>query len=175
MSFYYNTKSDRGNLRCLFSDFSGCCCDTRKAVFVVNIISMSFYGYGLMIVSALWAGIRAINNGQITYDDDAMNNAISEMSEMDGTSYGLVVALFTIGIVCNGIAIYGASNFNKISVLIGGMWCVVEAVRSLAYLNLGGAFMAACFAYPHFVFYWEMKQGIMTRESYPQEKHCCEC
>lgn len=150
------------------SPTSGCCCDTRKAIFVVNLVSLCLYGLGLL---SFWA-LAAAQKQAGQKDDDAVQAALSEV---DGVKIGLTIATLLVGMVCNGVAIYGASNFNRIAIIIGGSWYIFEVVRSIAFFDAGSAVMAAFFLYPHVVFYWEMKRGIMTRESYPQEKHCCEC
>ncbi|KAG7353621.1 hypothetical protein IV203_002976 [Nitzschia inconspicua] len=134
----------------------GCCCDTRRAVIAVNIVSISFYGLGILATSLVT--VAAANKDQ--YDDDAV---VAALGEVDGAKIGLSLGLIVVGIVFNGIALYGASTFNKTAIILGGMWYIFEAVRSVAYLNIEGAIMAAFFAYPHAVFYYELKGGIMTR------------
>jgi hypothetical protein len=106
------------------------------------------------------------------FDDDAVQAA---MNNIDGVKIGFTIGMFLVGMVCNGVAIYGASYFNKIAIIIGGLWYVFEFVRSLVFFDVGSAIMAIAFCYPHMVFYYEMKVGIMSCETYPQEKHCCEC
>ena len=144
----------------------GCCCDTRKAVFAVNIVSLCLYGLGLTSVIGLAA---AKNQG---YDDDAVNQALNSV---DGAQIGLSLGFMVVGMICNAVAIYGARNFQHYCVLVGGLWFVFEAVRSLVYLDAAGAIMSAFFTYPHAVFYSEIKKGIMSRENYPNERHCCDC
>jgi hypothetical protein len=145
----------------------GCCCDTRKAVFVVNIISLCLYGLGSTSVIALAA---ARNLGQ--YDDDAVNQGLNNVT---GVTIGFTLGFMVVGMILNAVAIYGASSFHRYCVLVGGLWFVFEAVRSLAYLDFAGAIMAAFFVYPHAVLYTEIKNGIMTRDNYPNEKVCCDC
>jgi nitrogen fixation-related uncharacterized protein len=146
---------------------SGCCCDTRKAVFVINIVSICLYVLGVISIAAL---ARASKQKQ--FDDDAVQAA---MNNIDGVKIGFAIGTYVVGMICNGVAIYGAAYFNKIAIIVGGLWCVFEFVRSVTFFDVGSAVMAAGFCYPHVVFYYEMKSGIMSRETYPQEMHCCEC
>jgi hypothetical protein len=113
----------------------------------------------------------AANQGK-QYDDDAVQAAFAEL---DGAKIGFGIGVFITGMICNAVAIYGASNFNKIAIIIGGVWFVFEVVRSFVYLDIAGAAMAAFFCYPHAVFYYEIKNGIMSRETYPEERNCCDC
>ncbi|KAL3909422.1 MAG: hypothetical protein SGILL_008094, partial [Bacillariaceae sp.] len=131
----------------------GCCCDTRKAVFAVNVVSLCLYGLGLMSVSGM---IAAKNRG--SFDDDAVNDALNSI---DGVQIGLSFTFILLGMIFNGIALYGASNFHRYAVLAGGLWFVFETVRSLVYMDIAGAIMAALFTYPHAMLYNEIKKGIM--------------
>jgi uncharacterized membrane protein len=146
---------------------SGCCCDTRKAVFVVNIISICFSVIGIIMLSLVISG--AVNP---VYEDDEVQAAMDEI-ESAPLGFGLAVAI--TGMICHIIAIYGAAKYSKIATIVGGMWYVISTVISLIYLQIGDAVMGALFAYPHFVFWYEMRNGVMTPETYPNEKVCCEC
>jgi hypothetical protein len=142
---------------------SGCCCDTRRAVFAVNIVSICVYGLRLISLFVFAAVFKGAH-----FDEDAVRAATKYI---DGVEFGM----FLVGMVCNGVAIYGASYFNKIAIVVGGLWYVFQFVLSLVFFYVGSAIMAIAFCYPHVVFYYEMKVGIMSCETYPQEKHCCEC
>jgi hypothetical protein len=106
------------------------------------------------------------------YDDDAIQ---SSLEEIDGVKIGLTLGMLVCGMICSAIALYGASNFNKIAICIGAMWYIFEFVRSFAFFDPLGAILAGFFCYPHAVFYYEIKNGVMSRENYPREKKCCEC
>lgn len=143
-----------------------CCgCDTRNAVFVVDSIGLCFYT--LMAIS-FWL----IAGDTLNYDDDQVQ---SVMDTLENTKMGFAIATSVIGIICNIIAIVGAAQFNMIATVIGGMWFLFETVRSLVIGDVVGAVIAACFCYPHAVFYHELKNGVMSRENYPKEKICCDC
>jgi len=143
-----------------------CCgCDTRNAIFVVNIISVCFYLLAIISFSLI-AGDR------LNYDDDQVQ---SVMDTLDSTKISLTISIFVVGMICNITAIYGAAYFNKIAITIGAMWFLFETIRSLCFYDIGSAIVAAGFCYPHTVFYFELKNGVMSKDNYPQEKVCCDC
>ena len=140
-------------------------CDTRNAIFVVNSISICFYLFAAVSFSLLFSD-------SFNYDDDHVQTV---MDALDDAKIGLTISVFVMGIICNVTAICGAKFFNKIATIIGGMWFAIETIRSLCFLDIAGAVVAACFCYPHAVFYHEIKNGVMSPENYPNEKVCCDC
>eukprot|EP00536_Pseudo-nitzschia_multiseries_P006511 jgi/Psemu1/239441/estExt_Genewise1.C_1390066 len=113
-----------------------------------------------------------IYGDNVQYDDDEVQ---SIMNAFDKTTTGLAIANSVGGVICTLIGIVGAAQFNRIATNIGSTWYVFECIRSLVLGDIVGAVFAACFCYPHAVFYHELKNGVMSRENYPKEKICCEC
>lgn len=150
--FFSLTYTSRSPVSFLLSIvYSGCCCDTRTAVIVVNIISLGFACLGLVSLAP-------------RFDQPALER------------FGLLIAALVIGIICNALAIYGAFAFKKTFVMVGLVWFCVEAILSLAlFLDFIGALVALVFAYPHLFLFREMRQGIITPANYPNERACCEC
>jgi len=143
-----------------------CCgCDTRNAVFVVDSISICFYVFATVSFSLLFGDT-------FNYDDDHVQ---SVMEALDDAKIGFTISVFVIGIISSVIGICGAKFFNKVAIAVGGIWFAFETIRSLCLLDIAGAVLAAGFCYPHAVFYYEMKNGIMSPENYPNEKVCCDC
>ena len=130
---------------------SGCCCDTRTACMAVNVISLGFAALGL----------------------------VSLAPQLDRPGYerfGLLIAAFVIGIICNTLGLWGSLRFRKIGILIAAIWFGIEAVLSIVlFMDFVGATIAICFLYPHIVFFRELQNGIMSRETYADEKDCCGC
>lgn len=134
-------------------------------MFVVDSVGVAFYT--LMMVSfALIAG------DTLQYDDDHVQQV---MDTLDHAKIGLAIAASLGGLLCCLISIYGAAQFNLYAAGIGGMWFAFEAVRSLILLNPLVASIAICFCYPHAVFYYEVKNGVMSPDTYEKEKICCDC
>jgi hypothetical protein len=144
-----------------------CCCDTRRAVIVVNIISMTFAALAVLSVSILTNDQYAAQ-----FDDDEVQAALDEM---DGAALGITIGVAVIGMICNAFGIFGAYKFHKISTVIAGLWYFAECIRACYFYDLPSLVMAAFFLYPHVVFYQEVSKGIMSPASYPQEQRSCNC
>mmetsp|Transcript_37812 Transcript_37812/g.92023 ORF Transcript_37812/g.92023 Transcript_37812/m.92023 type:complete len:203 (+) Transcript_37812:102-710(+) len=155
------TTKKRGHICC------GCCCDTRMAVIVMNIINIIMVTMGLISLSLL-----ATNKVQAQYDDDEVQSALNQI---DGTVLGVSIGYGVVAMACNSVAIYGATKYKGMPVVVGTVWFVVECIRSLVFLNLGGAIFAGLAAYPHWILYREIQNGIMSPQTYQNEKSCCEC
>jgi len=144
----------------------GFCCDTRRATIIVNIIDIC-----LSVVALAGLGVISSDGFAAQLDDDTVKN------ELDmATQYMWIPMLLAgLNIAASGLGIWGAKNYIGWMVMISGLWYAVGTVLSLLGGDIGGAIMSGFFAYPHFVFYQEMKKGIMTEENYPNEIHSCCC
>mmetsp|Transcript_29729 Transcript_29729/g.71986 ORF Transcript_29729/g.71986 Transcript_29729/m.71986 type:complete len:179 (-) Transcript_29729:108-644(-) len=130
----------------------GVCCDTRTAVLIVNIISIGFGLLGLITLSPHFA------------EPDVVEK------------FGLIVTALVVGIICNSLALYGSLKFNKTFVMVGLVWFCIESILSLVlFLDFIGAAVGLAFAYPHFFLFKEIRNGVMTTQTYPNEKSCCDC
>jgi hypothetical protein len=151
----------RGHVCC------GCCCDTRKAVVVVNIVNITLAAMGIASICIL-----ANDNVAAQYDDDEVRSALNGI---DGAVLGVSIAFGVVAMAFNAVAIYGAAKYNTMAVLAGAVWYVIQFVRSFVFFDIGGAIMAGLFFYPHWILHREIARGIMSPQTYPVEKHCCEC
>lgn len=145
----------------------GCCCDTRRAVIVVNIISLALASLAVLSLAVLSSEKYAAQ-----FDDDEMQAALDEL---DGVAVGVSIGVAVLGMLCNAAGLIGAFKFNNIGIIVAAIWYAAECLRSLFFFDLAGAIMAGFFAYPHIVFYQEMKRGIMTPGNYQNEEKCCVC
>ena len=131
---------------------SGVCCDTRTAVIVVNIISLGFGMLGLITLSPHFA------------EPDVVER------------FGLILSALVVGIICNSLALMGSIKFYKTFVMVGLVWYCIESILSLVlFLDFIGAAVGLAFAYPHFFLFKEIRSGIMSKQTYPNEKSCCDC
>jgi hypothetical protein len=112
------------------------------------------------------------------------SGALSDMVDDDTVKQELAVAyqyawigmvIFGVSIACAGLGLFGAIKYKGWMVIVAAVWHCVNSVLSLIGGDLGGALVNGCFAYPHVVFYQEMRKGIMTEENYPNEIHSCCC
>jgi hypothetical protein len=148
--------------------FCGGCCDVRRAVIIVNVISITFASVGLIAMGGLMAATSA------TYDDDAVQETMSAFNEAN-LSMGIVIALSAIRIVANSIGIYGAVTYNIWMVGASLLAYCFDFVMGVVSMNVGGLVMIALFAYPHFFFIKEVRSGIMSEANYVNEKQSCCC
>ena len=108
----------------------------------------------------------------LEYDDEVVQSA---MDYLDNVRVGLKITIYSVGLICNLLALFGAAYFNKLATWVGGMWFLFETIRGFCSLDFLSAGIAICFCYPHAVFYYELKNGVMSRENYPKERICCDC
>ena len=139
--------------------------DTRNAIFVVNTFGVIFYV--LMIVS-----ISLFINDTQQYDDDQVQKV---MDTLANTKTSLTIAFNVVGLLSTISGIYGAFTFKTTFTAVGGYWYLLEAGRSLFHLDIILFVTSLVFAYPHAVFYHEVKNGIMSKETYAKEKACLDC
>lgn len=139
---------------------------TRRATIIVNVINIIF---AILAVTAL--GAVSSDSFAANFDDDEVRQEL----EM-GTQYAWVGMLFaTISIITSGLGIYGAVKYTGWAVIVAAVWYTINCILSLIGADIGGAIMAGFFAYPHIVFFQEMRKGIMTEQNYPNEIHSCCC
>jgi len=126
------------------------CCDTRTACLVVNVMSLAFTGLGL-----------------ISLAPQAMDRPGFER-------FGIMIAAFVLGIICNTLGLYGALKFRKTFILVATVWFGIEAILSVAlFMDFVGFIVSILFLYPHLMFFKELQSGVMSRKNYIHEKECC--
>ena len=146
--------------------YMGCCCDTRRATIIVNIVNLV-----LAVITALIYGLAsgiAVNE----LDDDAIKNDIANKS---GAIAGIIALFFVIALTFSGLGIYGAMKYNKCMVISAAVWYGLSALVSLSGGDVLGCVISGLFCYPHVMFVQEMQKGIMTEQNYPNEMHSCCC
>jgi hypothetical protein len=145
----------------------GGCCDVRRAVIIVNLISVFSVVFGL----ALFASALVRSDFE---------------EKMNGQTVGMVIAILEM--VFYGMGVYGAISYNQwlvasalalYSALV--VYSIASVVNSVLmadefwYFYFFGVLRNALFAYPHWFLIQEIRSGIMTVENYPNEKHSCCC
>ena len=134
-------------------------------IIVVNIFGVMFYT--LMVIS-----VSLLLGDTLPYDDDQVQKV---MDTLNNTKTFFTLALNFLGLVSTICGIVGAVTFNKTATSVGGWWYLFEAARSIFHLDIIFFVIALFFSYPHAVFYHEVNNGIMSKETYPREKACCNC
>lgn len=146
----------------------GRCCDMRRAVIVVNIVNLVLVAMGLF--SVLAARAASANADQV--DDDELSSALEEFRSLP---LGAFLAIQITKIVLSVVGIVGAVKFHQIMVGLSMAAYAFDAVAALIGLNVVGLLYAGFFAYPHGFFIKEVRDGIMTKENYPNEEFSCCC
>jgi hypothetical protein len=146
--------------------FFGCCCDMRRAVFIVNVMNICFALFGIAMYSVLSRDGFSEN-----FDDDMTVYELDAISDYKGRA----IAFGIVSVICSLIGIYGAVRYNSWMVIIAAVYYCISVTMKIVPFDLSGMLMAGVFAYPHFVFIKEVNNGIMTAENYPNEIHSCCC
>lgn len=159
-----------------------CCCDVRRAVIILNCVNI------LLMINALYQELiwrktaqENIANGKVPFDDDYM---IAEYQKVADMSVARIVFVNLLKGIISVVGIFGALHYNVYMVGITGIMYSILAfmafvnmflVEKYAFILVGTILFAGLFAYPHFVFIREVRKGIMTPETYPEEKQSCCC
>jgi hypothetical protein len=146
----------------------GFCCDMRRAVIIVNTISLSL---GVIGIIGVIAAAAADGNG--TFDSNGKAHQL--FTGMDRATVGGAFALLIVYMLMNAAGIYGALTYSQYLVGFSLLGCCIDFVISLAFLNFGGAVFDMLFAYPHIVFLREVRNGVLSRDTYSTEKYSCCC
>jgi hypothetical protein len=146
--------------------FLGFCCDMRRAVLIVNFVYIAY------IMTTL--GVFCIGSDHVTenWEDDT---AIKEWNKYSDIFVGAVIVFAIVAVAFAAMGLFGALRYSKCLVMTAAIWYCIIGCLSVLGFNVLGIFMSALFAYPHFVFAQELKQGIMTEENYRNEVHSCCC
>jgi hypothetical protein len=146
--------------------FCGCMCDMRRAVIIVNIISLIF------VTIAFFTFISySSSKFRDQFDDDNAQKSFDESDNWRGAFIAVIVLSFIIHI----LGILGAVRFSRWMVLVAGIWLGLGFLSCLFTLNIGGVVVLGLFAYPHFIFFREIQRGIMGTDNYANERQSCCC
>jgi len=165
-----------------------CCCDFRRAVIIINVISIIF---GILGILGGLVSNRVPSNVDL---DTPEAEIIWEDYGQDQAIYAIISLLFAFS------ALIGAIKYNIWMVALNAIWilvnfilaCIVsinvaedlndifEAAESgLSYSPIPVIIITALFSfsflYAHLGFIQEVRTGIMTAETYPREVYSCCC
>lgn len=157
--------------------FCGCCCDSRRATIVVNMIAIIWYTVRILVFAFL--GISIAENG-LPGDEE---NAQQEGGDLDDEGHdrffeGEVVAaviISSVSIVLHVFGIYGAVSYQSTAVGASAFGYIFSLVLALVSLNVTGIILCSLFFYAHAVLLSEIQSGIMTPYNYENIKACCDC
>jgi hypothetical protein len=139
----------------------GTCCDVRRAVIIVNLVSMCFLVLGLI-------GIAAFVN------QDSVRLRV--VNQLDDAGFRVAVCFtMMVQMIFYALGVYGAVTFNECYLRAALLTYVVMFVFDMVAFKRIAAIVHWLFAYPHYFLIKEIRAGIMNEGNYENEKYSCCC
>ncbi len=156
--------------------FLNCCCDFRKAVIMLNVLTIVMRILFIIIFFAL--ANYATNNlyeVEAAIDDDALRGTVETVVEsgMMPIVEAIVGVLGSIGIAFGGVAVYGAVWFRRRAIVVALWWYVFCLVMVCVALDILDAIFYALLVYAHWNMAKLMRDGVMTAANYSTIAACC--
>lgn len=164
----------------------GCCCDYRRAVIIIAIVTVCISLASIIVIAAT-ASIPAAN---VQIDDDVVLGIYED-------SFQNQLIFSCVSLVCSICALVGANKYSIPLVGINVAWYIggfiAGTIASIGTANdmseastegttisvvpniVVNAIVTCLFIYPHVGFMYEVKNGIMSVETYPREEFSCCC
>jgi hypothetical protein len=149
--------------------FCGGCCDVRRAVIIVNMIVGGLMLWGMITTLALKANVDAVT---ATMDDDTQ---IAKLNAFRDASILPLAIAWSITLAACVLGIMGAIQYNVYMVGAAALKFCVDIVFALISFNIFGVAISAFFLYPHVFFIKEVREGIMSKVNYDNERQSCCC
>jgi len=152
------------------------CCDFRRAVIIVNAISIVLKLLVMMGVAIFASTIgKNLYNVEASIDDDEIREQLDEIvkSGMVPIIEAAVEVIETISIVLHLCGIYGALQFKRWGVITAGVTYAVQLSVGVLSLDFGNVVLSALYLYPHVSMFKLMRDGVMTEYNYPNIASCC--
>eukprot|EP00980_Cylindrotheca_fusiformis_P009208 scaffold2003_cov139-Cylindrotheca_fusiformis.AAC.24 len=140
------------------------CCDCRRAVLAVNIVSIVLY---LLQLIAIDVGLHYMMKQAQAEAEVNVNEEALEMEEV------LVNGVILVLIGLHSCGIYGALKFKKWAVATAGTAYIFSFLGGLIALSPVNMIFAGALGYPHYFFIKEINSGIMTDYNYHNVAWCC--
>jgi hypothetical protein len=166
-------------------------CDTKCAIVLVNSLVLYMSGSGLyeMIKMKHQAEYYISNNSTRFDNDDGMKNMNGQIAYNMDLTY--ITIIESLKILCSISGINGAIRFNPYMVLVTGTFYLLlsfyillamlffndtttgSSNNTFQYFGIFGILQCLLVAYPHYFFVKDYYSGIMTKDNYRNENHCC--
>ncbi|KAL3931022.1 MAG: hypothetical protein SGBAC_011501 [Bacillariaceae sp.] len=174
--------------------YFGCCCDVRRAVVAVNLLTI-FLLFALLVSFEVYVRIMHEPLGSLTkevfpegWHSIHGNNVEEESSDYaairDSPHRHLFLYMLQrymdvwvlVGIVLHSVGVYGAIKFKSWAVQVAGIAYALPLVLSIVYFNPAVFVVSGCLClYPHLVLLKEITEGVMTPYKYEYTNACCVC
>lgn len=115
-------RNKQGHLCC------GCCCDTRRAVIVVDIIQLCASGLALLGLMVGFSMIGFAEQHAEEFDDDQMEQSVEQLKS---TPIGWLLILLLVQTVLHVLGIIGAIHYNAKFIMCAIVSYVIQFARGL--------------------------------------------
>jgi hypothetical protein len=150
----------------------GCCCDTRRAAIICNILIIILDVIG---VTFIIAGIELKEFAKQYAQNAGDEDDLKDIDELPLSLLVVLVFFHIFQIVMLMLGVQGAITYKRWMVQCAVASYAVAIAVNLFLLDFGDIFIAGLCAYPNILFIREMDQNIMTPDNYPNEVHSCCC
>lgn len=153
-----------------------CCCDFRRAVLIVNGITI---GLKLLIMMGFAILVSYVGKNLDDIEEDMNDDEFRKSFDSffkSGSVAGLeafVEVLETISVGLHACGIYGALNFKQWGIITAGTMYALSLLLGLFSMDIGNIVVSGLCLYPHICMYNLMKAGIMTPYNYHKVATCC--
>jgi hypothetical protein len=151
-------RSQRGHRCC------GGCCDMRRAVIVVNVVSICVCSLALIEV--------------IFFKSTVVASLMPNLEQLNDKILWTTGAVVFVEMVLYGAGVYGACKYNQCLVGVAMMTYFAKIIVHLSYFwfyMTPVILLNALFAYPHYFLIKQIRSGILSEDNYPSEKYSCCC
>jgi hypothetical protein len=164
----------------------GCCCDYRRAVIILSILTIISNVIGMIIYTQSNQAIRGFD-----LDDDGVFDEVEDL-------YRQQAILAGVGLFASIVAVVGAYRYNVYMVGFNVLYIIASFITSIVLTNeayntveedyngnndipypittvVFQGFFMLLYIYPHVGFMYEVKAAILSEETYPREEFSCCC
>lgn len=144
-------------------------CDMRRAVIIVNLITIASSIAFFVILLVSRASAEQI---QQDFTDDQVQDMAEHWSKLDDIGYVYQVFL---RVVCAALGVGGGIWFNGILTSISALSLLFDFAMGMLRFDLIGLFIAPIFLFPHLMFLKYLHSGLMSPQNYDKEMQSCCC
>lgn len=152
------------------------CCDFRRAVLIVNGITI---GFKLLAMIGVVFFVNYMNNNlediEADMNDDQVRKQVDEMfksGQVAGFEWLFEIIEF-VSVALHACGVYGALKFKRWGIVVAGTMYALSLVTGIFSMDIGNIIVSGLMLYPHVCMYNLMKEGIMTPHNYHKIASCC--
>ena len=153
-----------------------CCCDFRRAVLIVNGISIGIKLLAMMGFAIVASYVeKNIDDIEADMDDDEAVKTLDSFVKGGflGMFEGIVEFLELISIGLYACGIYGALKFKEWGIITAAGAYAFQLLIGIIMVDFGNIIVTSLILYPHWYMLKLMRAGIMTEYNYHKFASCC--